>query len=99
MGNNELISCRTAESKTLAVEINMVFKISHEDCVRMVRGMKRMPDSPAHFSVYCCEDSNVCVKMNNNSFILYYNVREEYVGREDLLPIAFKNKLEFGIIK
>lgn len=75
------------------------FEMACEDCVRAVSGMKRMPDSPAHFSVYCCEDSNVCVKMNHNSFILYYNVREEYVGREDLLPVAFKNELVFKIAK
>lgn len=75
------------------------FEMTYEDCVRAVSSMKRMPDSPARFSVYCCEDSNVCVKMNNNSFILYYNVREEYVGREDLLPVAFKNELVFKIVK
>lgn len=73
-------------------------KISYEDCVKMVYGMKRMPDSPSYFSVYCC-DSNVCVKMNNKEFIVYYNVREEYLGRVDLLPVAFKNELVFKIIK
>lgn len=74
-------------------------KISYEDCVKIVGGMKRMPDSPAHFSVYYCEDSNVCVKMKNKKFIVYYNVREEYLGRVDLLPVAFKNELAFKIIK
>jgi len=78
----------------------MVFKISYEDCVKMVYGMKRLPElTPAHFTVYCCGDSNVCVKMKNTKFILYYNVREEYVGRVDLLPAAFKNELAFEIIK
>ena len=66
------------------------FKMTQEDCVKMVCGMKRMPDSPAHFSVYCCEASNVCVKMKREKFIVYYNVREEFLGREDLLPVAFK---------
>lgn len=56
------------------------FKINYEDCVKMVRGMKRMPDSPSHFSVYCCEDSSVCVKMKREKFIVYYNVREEFFG-------------------
>ena len=77
----------------------MTLKITHEDCVRMVCGMRRMPDSPSHFSVYCCGDSNICVKMKNEKFIVYYNVREEYLGREDLLPVAFKNELVFEIIK
>lgn len=74
-------------------------KISYEDCVKMVHGMKRMPDSPSYFSVYCCEDSSVCVKMKREKFIVYYNVREEYLGRVDLLPAAFKNELVFKIIK
>lgn len=74
-------------------------KISYEDCMKMVCGMKRMPDSPAHFSVYCCEASSVCVKMKNKEFIVYYNVREEYLGRIGfLLPVAFKNELTFEII-
>lgn len=77
----------------------MVFKISYEDCVKIVCGMKRMPDSPSHFSVYCCESSNVCVKMKREKFIVYYNVREEFLGRVDLLPVAFKNELVFKIIK
>lgn len=77
----------------------MTLKITYEDCVRMVCGMKRMPDSPSYFSVYCCGDSNVCVKMKNEEFIVYYNVREEYLGRVDLLPVAFKNELVFEIIK
>ena len=74
-------------------------KISYEDCMKMVCGMKRIPEkSPAGFSVYCC-DSNVCVKMKNKKFIVYYNVREEYLGRAGfLLPVAFKNELTFEII-
>lgn len=79
--------------------MNMDFSIPYEDCMKMVSGMKRMPDSPARFSVYCCEDSRVCVKMKNEKLIVYYNIREEYLERGDLLPIAFKNKLEFEIIK
>ena len=75
------------------------FKIAHEDCMRMVLGMKRMTDSPAHFSVYCCKDSNICVKMKDKYFIVYYNVKAEYVEREDLLPVAFKNELTFNMIK
>ena len=74
------------------------FKMTQEDCVKMLYGMKRMPDSPSHFSVYCCEDLSVCVKMKNKEFIVYYNVREEYMKRVDLLPIAFKNELTFKII-
>ena len=74
------------------------FKITLEDCIKMVCGMKRMPDSPAHFLIYSCESSNVCVKMKREKFIVYYNVREEYFGREDLLPVAFKNELTFEII-
>jgi len=79
--------------------MNMVFKIYYEDCVKMVCGMKRMPDSPSYFSVYCCGDSNVCVKMKNGVFIVYYNVKEEYFGRVDMLPIAFKNELVFKMIE
>lgn len=76
------------------------FKMTQEDCVKIVGGMKRMPDSPAHFSVYCCEASNVCVKMKNKEFIVYYNVREEFLGQGVgfLLPVAFKNELTFKII-
>ena len=77
----------------------MSFKITYEDCVKMVHGMKRMPDSPSHFLIYSCESSNVCVKMKREKFIVYYNVREEYFGRVDLLPVAFKNELTFKIIK
>ena len=77
----------------------MVFEISYEDCVKMMYGMKRMPDSPAHFSVYCCGDSNVCVKMKDKEFIVYYNTREEFLGRVGfLLPVAFKNELTFEIV-
>lgn len=75
------------------------FKINYEDCVKMVCGMKRMPDSPSYFSVYCCKDSNICVKMKREKFIVYYNVRKEYMERNDLLPVAFKNELTFEIIK
>lgn len=75
------------------------FKIAYEDCVKMVCGMKRMPDSPAHFLVYCCEDSSICVKMSNEKFIVYYNVKAKYVEREDLLPVAFKNELTFNMIR
>lgn len=75
------------------------FNMTYDDCMRMVHGMKRMPDSPAHFSVYCCKDLKICIKMNNKKLILYYNVRDEYVDREDLLPVAFENELSFNIIK
>lgn len=75
------------------------FKITYEDCVRMVRGMKRMPDSPSHFLVYYCKDSNICVKMNSGKLLVFYNEREEYREREDMFPVAFKNELVFKIIK
>lgn len=75
-------------------------EMSYEDCMKMVRGMKRFQEkSPAGFTVYCCEDPSVCVKMNILKFIVYYNVRAEYVGRENLLPFAFENELVFEIVK
>lgn len=73
------------------------FNLAYDDCMKMVKGMKRMPDSPAHFSVYCCKDSSVCIKMNDRELIIYYSTREEFVGREDLLPVAFENELTFNI--
>lgn len=75
------------------------FKITYEDCERMVRGMKRMPDSPSRFLVYCCKDSNICVKMKGEELLVFYNEREEYREREDMFPVAFKNTLTFKITK
>lgn len=97
--NHRVPSSQMIQMSIRSEEVLKIHNMTYDDCMKIIKGMKRKPDSPAGFSVYCCKDSSICIKMNTKELIVYYNVREGFVECDDLLPFAFKNELTFNIIK